>query len=257
MGSDPVSKLNICEIAVGGRIWRREKVDPEPRRTPETSEIRSRFGENENCDDGRMARHPRIHIPGLTHHVVQRGNNKSAMFLADSEYHFFLELVRHESVRSNVAVHAYTLMTNHFHLMVTPADDSGLSTLMQGIGRRYVPLFNAKHHRTGGLWEGRFRSFAIDTESYWIKCMRYVELNPVRAGMVAQSAEYRWSSARAHLDGYDDELLTPHDLYVRLGATARERQRAWRAICGEVIPDSELVSMRDAIRRGQIAGAEM
>lgn len=198
-----------------------------------------------------MARRPRIHIPGLTHHVVQRGNNKGAMFLEDSDYGLFLKLLRQESVRSCVAIHAYTLMTNHFHLMATPADDSGLSMLMQSIGRRYVPQFNLKHHRTGGLWEGRFRSFAIETETYWLKCMRYVELNPVRAGMVSTSEEYRWSSARAHTNGHHDELLTPHFLYERLGATVTERQHAWRAICAEVVTDFELIALRAAIRRGE------
>jgi REP-associated tyrosine transposase len=198
-----------------------------------------------------MARRPRVYIPGLTHHVVQRGNNKGAIFLEDSDYRLFLKLLRHESVRSSVAIHAYALMTNHFHLMATPANDSGLSTLMQSVGRRYVPRFNLKHHRTGGLWEGRFRSFAIETETYWLKCLRYVELNPVRAGMVARSSEYGWSSGRAHTEGHHDELLTPHLLYERLGATARERQHVWRAICGEEIPDAELAALRDAIRRGQ------
>jgi putative transposase len=198
-----------------------------------------------------MARRPRVHIPGLTHHVVQRGNNKSAMFLEDSDYRLFLKLLRHESVRSSVAIHAYTLMTNHFHLMATPADDRGLSTLMQSIGRRYVPRFNVKHHRSGGLWEGRFRSFAIETDAYWFKCLRYVELNPVRAGMVSMSHDYRWSSARAHTHGHHDELLTPHSLYEQLGTTAGERQCAWRAICGEVVTDSELVALRAAIRSGE------
>jgi putative transposase len=182
---------------------------------------------------------------------VQRGNNKGEVFRDASDYRFFLKLLRHESARRDVAIHAYALMTNHFHLMVTPADNEGVSTMMQSIGRTYVPVFNLKHQRTGGLWEGRFRSFVIETESYWLKCMRYVELNPVRAGMVSRSEEYRWSSARAHIAGRDDELLTTHHLYMRLGATTHERQSTWRAICGEVVPDSELAAMRDAIRRGQ------
>ncbi len=203
-----------------------------------------------------MARRPRIYIPDLTQHVVQRGNNKGVVFVEDDDYRFFLKLLRYESVRNNVAIHAYALMTNHFHLMATPADDSGLSTMMQSIGRRYVPVYNVKHHRTGGLWEGRFRSFVIETENYWLKCLRYIELNPVRAGIVSRSVDYRWSSARAHTEGRDDELLTPHALYLQLGATATERQHVWRDICGEAVPDSEVATMRDAIRRGQVAGAE-
>lgn len=198
-----------------------------------------------------MARRPRIYIPGLTLHVVQRGNNKSETFSEPSDYRFFLKLLRHESARHDVAIHAYALMTNHFHLMATPADAAGLSMMMQSVGRTYVPVYNLKHQRTGTLWEGRFRSFVIETASYWLKCLRYIELNPVRAGMVSTSHEYRWSSARAHVEGREDELLTPHDLYTRLGATATERQQAWRSMCGEVVPDAELQAMRDAIRRGQ------
>jgi putative transposase len=204
-----------------------------------------------------MARRPRIYIPGLSLHVVQRGNNKVEMFRETSDYRFFLRVLHHESTHCDVAIHAYTLMTNHFHLMATPTAHAGLSTMMQRIGRTYVPVFNLKHQRTGGLWEGRFRSCVIETESYWLKCMRYVELNPVRAGMTSRSDEYRWSSARAHLAGHEDEVLTPHDLYTRLGKTATERQRAWRAICGEVVPDAELAAMRDAIRRGQVRNAEL
>lgn len=204
-----------------------------------------------------MARRPRTYIPGLTLHVVQRGNNRGEMFRDASDYRFFLKLLRHECERRDVAVHAYVLMTNHFHLMATPADDAALSTMMQSVGRTYVPVFNLKHQRTGGLWEGRFRSFVIETERYWLKCMRYIELNPVRAGIVAKPDEYRWSSARAHIDGHDDELLTAHHLYMRLGSTTGERQYAWRAICGEGVPDSELATLRKAIRRGQASGAEL
>ena len=210
-----------------------------------------RSSENGTCEDGGVARRPRIYIPGLTLHVVQRGNNKSEMFREPSDYRFFLKLLRHESARHDVAIHAYALMNNHFHLMATPADAAGLSTMMQSVGRTYVPVYNLKHQRTGTLWEGRFRSFVIDNDGYWLKCLRYIELNPVRAGMVSTSHEYRWSSARAHVEGREDELLTPHALYMRLGATAIERQQAWRFMCGEVVPDAELQAMRDAVRRGQ------
>jgi putative transposase len=142
-------------------------------------------------------------------------------------------------------------MSNHFHLMATPTDQTGLSTMMQSIGRTYVPAFNLKHHRTGGLWEGRYRSFVIESESYWLTCMRYVELNPVRAGIVLKSDEYRWSSARAHVSGWDDPMLVSHELYLRLGCTPVDRQRAWRAICGEAMSDAELTQLRDATRRGR------
>ena len=198
-----------------------------------------------------MARRPRICIPGLTHHVVQRGNNKGTMFGDDADHRFFLKLLQHESARCAVAIHAYVLMTNHFHLMATPADKTGLSTMMQSLGRTYVPAFNLKHNRTGGLWEGRYRSFVIENESYWLTCMRYVELNPVRARIVPKSDDYHWSSACAHVCGCDDPALAIHELYLRLGETPAARQRAWRAICGEAISDSELAQVRDATRRGR------
>jgi putative transposase len=198
-----------------------------------------------------MARRPRVCIPGLTQHVVQRGNNRGTVFADTSDYKFFLRLLQHESQHHAVAINAYALMANHFHLMATPRDDAGLSAMMQSIGRTYVPVFNAKHHRTGGLWEGRYRSFAIESERYWLTCMRYVELNPVRAGIVATPDEYRWSSARAHVRGREDSVLTFHDLYLRLGSTAADRQRSWRAMCGDLLPDSELTDVRDAIRRGR------
>lgn len=199
-----------------------------------------------------MARGPRICLPGLTQHVVQRGNNRCPVFGHVSDYQLFLSLLQHESVRCAVAIHAYALMTNHFHLMATPTDSSGLSTMMQGLGRIYVPVFNFKHQRTGGLWEGRYRSFAIEDENYWLTCMRYVELNPVRAGLVSTSEAYRWSSARAHVGGEDDPILASHDLYLKLGATPADRQRAWQIICQAGMADGELAEMRDGIRRGRL-----
>ena len=142
-------------------------------------------------------------------------------------------------------------MKNHFHLMATPADDTGLSTMMQNIGRTYVPAFNLKHDRTGGLWEGRYRSFVIESDSYWLRCMRYVELNPVRAGIVSTSDEYKWSSARAHVCGFDDPGIAFHQLYLRLGKTPGDRQQAWRTMCEEGVVESELAQLRNATRRGQ------
>jgi REP element-mobilizing transposase RayT len=130
--------------------------------------------------------------------VVQRGNNRTTVFGDTSDYRFFLSLLRHESARCSVAIHAYALMTNHFHLMVTPSDRTGLSTMMQSVGRTYVPAFNSKHRRTGGLWEGRYRSFVIESEGYWLKCMRSVELNPVRAGIVGRVRAPTSAAQRTH-----------------------------------------------------------
>jgi putative transposase len=187
----------------------------------------------------------------VTQHVVQRGNNRGTVFQSTSDYAFFLHLLRRESLLYSVSIHAYVLMTNHFHLMATPTNRTGLSRMMQGIGRVYVPRFNCRHQRSGSLWEGRYRNFAIESESYWLTCMRYVELNPVRAGMVSAPETYRWSSAPAHVNGREDAVLASHDLYLRLGATPDDRQHAWQVICREAISDDELTEIRDAIRRGR------
>lgn len=200
---------------------------------------------------GNMSRCPRICLPGLTQHVVQRGNGRCTVFGSPSDFQFFLWLLQRESARYAVAIHAYALMTNHFHLMATPSDRTGLSALMQGLGRSYVPVFNFKYQRTGGLWEGRYRSFAIEDEAYWLTCMRYVELNPVRAGMVPAPEMYTWSSARTHGCGHENPLLSHHELYLRLGANPDDRQHAWRVICREALSDSELAELREATRKGK------
>jgi len=199
-----------------------------------------------------MARPHRVCPPGLTLHVVQRGNNRGAVFQDGSDCRFFLWLLGREAARHAVAVHAYALMGNHFHLMATPTDPLGVSKMMQGIGRLYVPLINSKYRRTGGLWEGRFRSFPIEDENYWLTCMRYVELNPVRAGLVRSPEEYRWSSARAHLTGQFDTMLAPHPLYLGLGTTPDDRQQAWRTMCRVLASDHELAEIRHAVRTGRL-----
>jgi putative transposase len=198
-----------------------------------------------------MARQPRICPPGLTIHVVQRGNNQGCVFQDDFDYRLFLWLLRRESACHQVAVHGYALMTNHVHLMATPVNQHGLSTLMQSIGRTYVPVFNDRHGRTGGLWEGRYRSFPIASERYWLTCLRYVELNPVRARLVSVPEQYPWSSSRAHVAGTPDPLLTDHDLYQRLGSTSDERQRAWAAITRVPVADPDLTVIRTAVKRGR------
>ena len=198
-----------------------------------------------------MSRGPRICLPGLTQHVVQRGNDRCNVFGSTSDFQFFLWLLHRESIRYAVAVHAYALMTNHFHLMATPSDRTGLSAMMQGVGRSYVPVFNFKHQRTGGLWEGRYRSFGIEDETYWLTCMRYVELNPVRAGLVSAPEAYPWSSAEAHMCGPENPVLSHHGLYLRLGTSSDDRQLAWRSICREALSDSELAGIRDATRMGK------
>lgn len=202
------------------------------------------------CIERAVARHLRPRVIGQTQHVVQRGNNKSDIFRSAEDYDLFLEALSEASGRHALKVNAYVLMTNHVHLMVTPDAADAVSLAMQAIGRRYVYYFNRKYGRTGGLFEGRFRSMIVNTEMYWYRCMRYVELNPVRAQLVAKPDEYRWSSYAAHALGRPDRILVQHPLYLCLGATPAARQEAWREICREALPEDQLTELRCAVQRG-------
>lgn len=194
----------------------------------------------------------RLFIPGLTQHVIHRGNNRVEIFRCHRDYDVFLRMTYEAAVKHHLEIHAYALMPNHVHLMLTAPTAGALAKAIQAIGRRYVPFFNRRHERTGGLFEGRYRSFVIDEESYWANCMRYIELNPVRAGLVGAPEAYRWTSYRAHAMGEPSVLLTAHPLYLRLGETSAERSRSWRAFCEQGVPDTELSELRDAIQQGRI-----
>jgi putative transposase len=191
-----------------------------------------------------MSRHPRVFIHGLTQHVVQRGANRSAVFRAPSDYAVFLGALQRAANAAGVAIHAYALMSNHIHLMATPGSARALSTMMQAVGRIYVPFFNRQYGRTGTLWEGRFRAALLATETYWTTCLRYVELNPVRAGIVTRPEDYRWSSYRAHAFANHDPLLSSHPLFDALGATSEQRAETWRNLCSAPLPDEKLVELR-------------
>jgi len=199
-----------------------------------------------------MSRKPRIFVAGMTQHVIQRGNNRTDLFRAPLDYAVFLCAMREASRRFGLSVHAYALMTNHVHLMVTPATCTSLPHTMQAIGRRYVPYFNERYGRTGGLFDGRYRSLAIDDESYWFTCMRYIELNPVRARLVNKPEVYEWSSYRYHAMGDANTLITEHATYHRLGESPEDRRRSWRAICAEAVPETELNEIRNALYTGRL-----
>ena len=174
-----------------------------------------------------MARLPRLTLPGYPHHVIQRGNNRQAIFASTADYQVLLDLLRDNAQKFGVAIHAYVLMSNHFHLLATPQTADGLPMMMQAVGRSYVRFFNNAQGRTGTLWEGRYRSTLIQTERYLLACMAYIDLNPVRAGMVATAADYPWSS-HGHMIGLRiDPLITPHPLYWALGNTPFARERAY------------------------------
>lgn len=188
----------------------------------------------------------------MTQHVMQRGNNRTDIFRCPFDYDLFVRVVGEASVRFGVEVHAYVLMTNHVHLMVTPPSGEALSRAMQAVGRRYVRYFNDRYERSGTLFEGRYRSVLVDQETYWITCMRYIELNPVRAGLVDHPAQYRWSSYRAHATGIPDRLLAEHAVYRGLGHSPPERCRSWTAICSQGTPGEELDELRRMINSGRI-----
>jgi len=197
-----------------------------------------------------MARLPRSKAAGYPHHVIQRGNNRQAVFLDVADYQRYLYLLHEISATQKVAVHAYVLMTNHVHLLVTPEADEGLSRFMQALGRRYVRWFNDRHERTGTLWEGRFRSTVIAADRYLLACMRYIELNPVRAGLSAAPGEYRWSSNSHHVGQSVDPLITDHALFWALGNTPFERQSAYQRLFDVPLPDERVDEIRRATNRG-------
>lgn len=174
-----------------------------------------------------MARLPRLTLPGYPHHVIQRGNNRQVIFDSHQDYQLFLDLLYDYARKFDVAVHAYVLMTNHFHLLVTPQTDDGLPQMMQAVGRRYVRHFNDSHQRSGTLWEGRYKSTLIQTDRYLLTCMAYIDLNPVRAGMVASPRDYPWSSYGHYSGQRIDKLVSPHPLFWGLGNTPFAREAAY------------------------------
>ncbi len=173
-----------------------------------------------------MPRPPRIVRAGDVLHVIQRGNNRTACFADDDDRERYLKVLLRTSERARCAIHAYVLMSNHTHLLVTAIEPRAPSRMMQSLGRSYVRYFNERHGRTGTLWEGRYRSSVIDSELYFFQCSRYIESNPVRAGMVSEPAAYRWSSFRSNADGEPDALVRRHPVYLALGRWGMERRAA-------------------------------
>jgi putative transposase len=174
-----------------------------------------------------MARLPRLTVTDYPHHVILRGNNRQPIFLDNEDHRRMLGLLEQQAREQGVEVHAYVLMSNHLHLLVTPKRERALPLMMQAVGRSYVRAFNQRHGRTGTLWEGRYRSTLIQTERYLLACMAYIDLNPVRAGMVSRPEDYPWSSYAHHVGQRQDRLITPHPLYWSLGNTPFDREAAY------------------------------
>ncbi len=201
-----------------------------------------------------MARLPRYVLPGHPQHIIQRGNNRNAIFAADEDYAFYRKCLLQACIEHAVQVHAYVFMTNHVHLLMTPATKNGLSKVMQSVGRRYVQYFNYTYKRTGTLWEGRYKATLVDSEHYLLTCYRYIELNPVRANMVSHPEMYPCSSYHRNALGLPDELITPHDLYLSLASTDKKRQSAYRNLFKQSIEPEEMDSIRSATNNAWVLG---
>lgn len=201
-----------------------------------------------------MARLPRLDLPHIPQHVIQRGNNRQPCFVAEDDYIRYREDLADAATYSGCAIHAYVLMTNHAHPLVTGAERGAVSRMMQRLGRRYVACFNASYRRTGTLWEGRFKASLIDSERYLLTCYRYIELNPVRAAIVADPADYRWSSYASNAGGKADRLITPHPYYLALGNDAASRQAAYRTLFAQAIGEDELADIRAHVQQQKALG---
>jgi putative transposase len=203
-----------------------------------------------------MARLPRFCPSGLPQHIIQRGNNRSICFADDQDFAAYAHWLYEYSIKFKVDIHAWVFMTNHVHLLATPSTDDGISLMMQALGRRYVQYFNFTYQRSGTLWEGRYKSSVVDTENYLLICYRYIELNPVRANMVDDPADYIWSSYRCNALGVETLLCTPHEEYVSLGKTADDRHKCYRELFSYHIDGELLSDVRDALNKGLALGSE-
>lgn len=203
-----------------------------------------------------MARLPRLCLPGIPQHIIQRGTNRQICFASEEDFAVYAHWLDECAKKYIVAIHAWVFMTNHVHLLMTPSTHDGVSKMMQTLGRYYVRYFNHTYRRTGTLWEGRFKSCVIDAEEYLLVCQRYIELNPVRAGMVSVPEAYRWSSYRANGLGQHAKVWTPHGIYQRLGGTAEERASAYRDLFKGHLDSEMLNKVRNAANQGMALGNE-
>ena len=203
-----------------------------------------------------MPRKPRICIPDIPQHVIQRGNNRQPCFYAESDYRYYLDTLREAIERNKCELHAYVLMTNHVHLLITPSTEFGLSHVMQDLGRKYVRYINHTYKRTGTLWEGRFKSSLVDSNDYLLTCMRYIELNPVRAGMVDHPGEYYRSSFKTNAANKTDEIISMHPVYKELGKDSEKRCYAYRELFRLQLDDKEIHAIRDALNGQLVYGRE-
>ena len=202
-----------------------------------------------------MPRLPRLDAPGVAQHIIQRGNNRQIMFACDEDMAAYANWLREYALEYSVDIHAWVFMANHVHLLLTAHGSMGASKLMQSLGRSYVQYFNFKYDRTGTLWEGRFRSCLVESTNYVLACYRYIELNPIRAGMAESPKDYHWSSFRANALGLPTKLCTPHPSYIGLGESPLQRQEKYRALFLNDLSEDTLSDIRETTQQGRVFGS--
>ncbi|MDP3677667.1 MAG: transposase [Methylotenera sp.] len=206
-----------------------------------------------------MARLPRYVVPGQPQHIIQRGNNRQVIFATEADYQFFRDALIEAAKQHGLMIHAYVWMTNHIHLLATPLFENSISKVFQSVGRKYVQYFNFTYKRSGTLWEGRYRATVVDSERYLLTVMRYIELNPVRAGMCLHPSEYPWSSYAFNalgMIGLNTEWLQPHAEYLRLGVSLTERQMDYQALFNSEIAKDDLMNIRESTHKGWALGGD-
>jgi putative transposase len=202
-----------------------------------------------------MARLPRIDLPDIAQHIIQRGNNRQPCFADPGDYASYLRELAAAAAKHACAIHAYVLMTNHVHLLATPHEPGAISRMMQAIGRRYVGRFNARYRRTGTLWEGRYKAALVDRARYTLACYRYIELNPVRAGMVVAPGDYRWSSHAHNALGLEQSFVTPHSTYLALDPSGDARRKRYCALFDKPPPTGEMNEIRRYTQQQRVYGS--
>jgi putative transposase len=203
-----------------------------------------------------MARQPRFILPGVAVHVIQRGNNRGVCFRSSGDYGIYLSYLRELSAKFECALHAYCLMPNHVHILLTPPSAGACAGLMRELGQRYARYFNRRYARTGTLWEGRFRSCVTDSAHYVLACYRYIELNPVRAGLAPRPESYEWSSHGVNMGRRTDGFLSPHVEFLALGTHAEARVRAYAGLIDQALDPSVVSAIRKATAAGHRLGTE-
>lgn len=203
-----------------------------------------------------MARPPRLSLPSYPHHVIQRGNNRQSIFFEERDYVVFKDCLREAKRKCGIRLYVYVLMTNHVHFLLEPEQEEDLGRFMQSVGRRYVRYMNDTYERTGTLWEGRFKSAVVSQDAYLIMCSRYIELNPVRAGMVLHPRDYRWSSYHRRALERPDNLLDDDPWYASLGNTATERAQVYSDWLETSVSGNEWDQIRKATQQGRVVGSD-